>query len=216
MKLFKKVSAILLITIMACMPTMAHQGRTDGSGGHSDNKNKSGLGSYHYHCGGHEAHLHQGGVCPYSSNSTQVTQTNTSNSTKTTNSTNATNTTKTTSSTPTYNEKAINVTLNSQATSITGIAVAGTNLVELKTLCNKLGIAYTYDNTTKTITGTKGDNNFTLTIGSKNATFNGASKTMDVAPITYNGRTYIPVRYVAECVGKTVGYDSNTDTVIIG
>lgn len=45
----------------------AHSGRTDASGGHKDNKNKSGLGSYHYHCGGHPAHLHTGGVCPYSS-----------------------------------------------------------------------------------------------------------------------------------------------------
>lgn len=26
----------------------AHSGRTDSSGGHKDNKNKSGLGSYHY------------------------------------------------------------------------------------------------------------------------------------------------------------------------
>lgn len=47
----------------------AHSGRTDGSGGHRDNKNKSGLGSYHYHCGGHPAHLHDGGVCPYASGS---------------------------------------------------------------------------------------------------------------------------------------------------
>lgn len=44
----------------------AHSGRTDSSGGHRDNKNKSGLGSYHYHCGGHPAHLHTNGVCPYS------------------------------------------------------------------------------------------------------------------------------------------------------
>ncbi|MCG4715607.1 hypothetical protein L0P75_16385, partial [Faecalibacillus intestinalis] len=36
----------------------------DSSGGHRDNKNKSGLGSYHYHCGGHPAHLHTNG-CPY-------------------------------------------------------------------------------------------------------------------------------------------------------
>lgn len=43
----------------------AHSGRTDSSGGHKDNKNKSGLGSYHYHCGGYPAHLHSGGVCPY-------------------------------------------------------------------------------------------------------------------------------------------------------
>ena len=43
----------------------AHSGRTDSSGGHKDNKNKSGLGSYHYHCGGYPAHLHSNGVCPY-------------------------------------------------------------------------------------------------------------------------------------------------------
>ena len=34
----------------------AHSGRTDANGGHHDYKNKSGLGSYHYHCGGHPAH----------------------------------------------------------------------------------------------------------------------------------------------------------------
>lgn len=42
----------------------AHPGRTDANGGHRDNKNKSGLGSYHYHCGNHPAHLHPNGVCP--------------------------------------------------------------------------------------------------------------------------------------------------------
>lgn len=47
----------------------AHSGRTDASGGHRDNKNKSGLGSYHYHCGGNPAHLHNDGVCPYGGNS---------------------------------------------------------------------------------------------------------------------------------------------------
>lgn len=52
----------------------AHSGRTDSSGGHRDNKNKSGLGSYHYHCGGHPAHLHKNGVCPYTSKSSSTTK----------------------------------------------------------------------------------------------------------------------------------------------
>lgn len=47
------------------MEAQAHSGRTDASGGHRDNKNASGLGSYHYHCKGHPAHLHPNGVCPY-------------------------------------------------------------------------------------------------------------------------------------------------------
>lgn len=44
---------------------LAHPGRIDGSGGHRDNKNRSGLGYYHYHCGGYPAHLHKNGICPY-------------------------------------------------------------------------------------------------------------------------------------------------------
>lgn len=56
--------AILLFTLP--ITSFAHSGRTDSSGGHHDYKNKSGLGSYHYHHG-MEAHLHPGGVCPYSS-----------------------------------------------------------------------------------------------------------------------------------------------------
>ncbi|MEY8352130.1 YHYH domain-containing protein [Lachnospiraceae bacterium 54-53] len=47
----------------------AHSGRTDSQGGHHDNKNKSGLGSYHYHHG-YPAHLHPNGVCPYESGNT--------------------------------------------------------------------------------------------------------------------------------------------------
>ena len=44
--------------------TFAHSGRTDSKGGHRDNNNVSGLGSYHYHHG-YPAHLHPNGVCPY-------------------------------------------------------------------------------------------------------------------------------------------------------
>ena len=35
-------------------------------------QNKSGLGSYHYHCGGHPAHLHTNGVCPYDASSSSI------------------------------------------------------------------------------------------------------------------------------------------------
>lgn len=57
----------------------AHSGRTDSSGGHKDNKNKSGLGSYHYHCGGYPAHLHKNRVCPYKKTSTTKSVSSTTN-----------------------------------------------------------------------------------------------------------------------------------------
>lgn len=73
-KFFKKFSiytmSAMLVFSTAPGTIQAHSGRTDASGGHHDNKNVSGLGSYHYHCGGHPAHLHNGGICPYSSSAT--------------------------------------------------------------------------------------------------------------------------------------------------
>ena len=69
MKYIKKEKFLLLImlifTVFIATTTFAHPGRTDSNGGHKDNKNASGLGSYHYHCGGYPAHLHTNGVCPY-------------------------------------------------------------------------------------------------------------------------------------------------------
>lgn len=64
----KKVSLLILVLLIVLSSTVvafAHSGRTDSSGGHRDNKNASGLGSYHYHCGGYPAHLHKSGYCPY-------------------------------------------------------------------------------------------------------------------------------------------------------
>jgi hypothetical protein len=64
------IAAILTIGSMetsysgGVITAQAHSGRTDSQGGHRDNKNVSGLGSYHYHHG-YSAHLHPNGVCPY-------------------------------------------------------------------------------------------------------------------------------------------------------
>lgn len=61
----KKFLIALLVICSLVTTVSAHSGKTDSSGGHKDNKNKSGLGSYHYHCGGYPAHLHTNGYCPY-------------------------------------------------------------------------------------------------------------------------------------------------------
>lgn len=73
------MSSFLLASAITVIPAApftleaeAHSGRTDSNGGHRDNKNKSGLGSYHYHCGGYPAHLHPDGVCPYASAGTKA------------------------------------------------------------------------------------------------------------------------------------------------
>ena len=64
-EMIKRIAAVILLVItllcVLCMPCFAHSGRTDSRGGHR----VSATGDYHYHCGGHPAHQHENGVCPY-------------------------------------------------------------------------------------------------------------------------------------------------------
>lgn len=214
MNLFKKLSIITLTLGVICVPTFAHQGRLDGKGGHNDNKNASGLGSYHYHCRKDlPAHLHENGICPYAdliannlpyNENTTIIQ-----------ATNITVNQAAATTTPTYIEKPINFVIDGQKSVINSINIDGTNLVELKSLCNQLGISVTYDASTKTVTGTKEGTTFKLVIGSKVFTLNGSESTLNVAPISYNGRTMIPARVIAEAIGKTVSFDGTTNTITI-
>lgn len=64
-KITTSIICILLLVLLSAVNAFAHSGRTDKYGGHKDNKNASGLGRYHYHCGGYSAHLHESGYCPY-------------------------------------------------------------------------------------------------------------------------------------------------------
>lgn len=67
-KYIRFLSFLLIFSLSFGIIAFAHGGRTDSSGGHRDNNNVSGLGYYHYHCNGHPPHLHENGICPYSSN----------------------------------------------------------------------------------------------------------------------------------------------------
>ena len=62
----RKWIALLLCLVLLPVTALAHPGDLDTSNGHIDNDNVSGLGSYHYHCGDTEAHLHVWGMCPHS------------------------------------------------------------------------------------------------------------------------------------------------------
>lgn len=68
-KILLTSTLMLIICIVCILNVFAHKGRTDANGGHRDNNNQSGLGSYHFHCGGYPAHLHNNGVCPYKTTS---------------------------------------------------------------------------------------------------------------------------------------------------
>ena len=54
-----------------------------------------------------------------------------------------------------------------------------------------------------------------LTIGSMTGYVNGEARTLDAAPVIRNARTMLPVRFVAENLGATVGWDGATSTVTV-
>lgn len=68
-KLFILITIVLFIASVFVVPVLAHSGKTDSNGGHWDYS----TGTYHYHCGGHPAHQHTGGICPYAGSSIQPT-----------------------------------------------------------------------------------------------------------------------------------------------
>jgi len=77
-----------------------------------------------------------------------------------------------------------------------------------------LGGKATWNETSKTVTATAGNVTVKLTIGSKTATVNGNSVTLDVAPTILNQRTYVPLRFISEAFGKWVSYDKTTGVSI--
>lgn len=71
----KRILSLIAIVLMLFPAyAFAHSGGTDANGGHHDYNNVSGLGDYHYHHG-YGPHLHDGGVCPYETNSSQDSET---------------------------------------------------------------------------------------------------------------------------------------------
>jgi len=54
-----------------------------------------------------------------------------------------------------------------------------------------------------------------LTIGSRQATVGGEPATLDVAPVVKDGVTYLPLRFVADQLGGTTGWDNKAKKVTV-
>lgn len=82
--------------------------------------------------------------------------------------------------------------------------------VPFRRLANMLGIDdehIGYDEATQKVYLKSGDIEIEMYIGSSVVYVNGEMKVLDVPAFTCNDRTYIPVRFVSEMFGRTVGYD---------
>ena len=100
------------------------------------------------------------------------------------------------------------------------IVIDGRTLVPLRTLAVALGVPndeehINWDGEKRQVIVIDEYVSIVLYIDSNVAYVNGEEKTIDVPATLYNGRTYLPARFVAEAFDKEVGWDAATTTVTI-
>ena len=99
-------------------------------------------------------------------------------------------------------------------------------MVPLRAIFEALGAEVDWENDTQTVIATKDDITVTASIGKTKMYINDEVRTMDVAPMLIDGRTLVPVRFVAEafkcdvdwnaeekivCIYETAGYEEVPD-----
>ncbi|MDF2548513.1 MAG: hypothetical protein K0R93_3411 [Anaerosolibacter sp.] len=94
-------------------------------------------------------------------------------------------------------------------------SIQGRTLVPLRTIFEALGAKIDWDDTTKTVTATKGEIKVVLTVGNKQGEINDKAIELEVPGTIINNRTLVPARFVAEALGAKVDWDGTTKTVII-
>jgi len=110
------------------------------------------------------------------------------------------------------------VKLNGQYVTFSGVQPyikSGRTYLPFRTLFELLGANVAWDAKKQTVTATLNGNTIILKIGSKTATKNGGTIKMDVAPLISNGQTVVPLRFAAEGLAVTVGWDNSTNTVTL-
>ena len=80
-------------------------------------------------------------------------------------------------------------------------------LVPLRFISESIGAEVSYDDATRQITVSNGENTIVFTVGSNLYTINGVEKTLDAAPEISDGRTLIPLRALGEALGKHIFWD---------
>lgn len=91
----------------------------------------------------------------------------------------------------------------------------GTTLVPLRAIFEELGMMVSWNAETQTVTAEKGDVYITLTVGQTAAAKNGEEILLNAPPVLQDGRTLVPVRFIAESLGLTVDWDEGQKQVLI-
>lgn len=88
-------------------------------------------------------------------------------------------------------------------------------LVPIRAIAEKLGYSVNWFEESQTVSMQKGSDLVQLSIGSKSLYHNSTNIKIDVAPMIYESRTYLPVRAVTEAMGCKVDWNGSENAVYI-
>ncbi|MEK3686524.1 copper amine oxidase N-terminal domain-containing protein [Paenibacillus sp. FSL R10-2736] len=95
------------------------------------------------------------------------------------------------------------------------VMVNGRTMVPLRAIFEAFNAAIKWDQKTQTVTAVQEDTTVILKIGSKTATINNRSVSLDVPGQNLKGRTMVPTRFVSEALGREVGWNQTTKVVTV-
>ncbi len=88
-------------------------------------------------------------------------------------------------------------------------------MVPVRKIFESLGSKVEWNGAAKTVTGSGGNKNISLTIGSDIAYVNGSKIQLETAPFIQEGTTFVPLRFVSENLGADVQWDGNLRRVTL-
>lgn len=97
----------------------------------------------------------------------------------------------------------------------TPVIVDGRTLVPIRAILEALGGEVSWNADTRQATLSYGEDIIVLTIDSKTAYINDTASELDTAPVIINGRTMLPIRFIAEGFGFEVEWNSTDKTITI-
>lgn len=108
---------------------------------------------------------------------------------------------------------------NIQVGEVAPIIVDGRTFVPFRVLFEAMGATVDYDDASRTVKAERDGLNISFVIGEKSVTIaegeNTTTEQIDAASFIRDGRTLVPVRFAAQALGASVGWDAENRTVLI-
>ena len=100
-------------------------------------------------------------------------------------------------------------------TDVPPLLIENRTMVPVRVITEGLGATVAWNEATNQVTVTDGDKSVVLTIGKADATVNGQPVHLDTPALIQKNRTLVPLRFIGDALGAAVGWQGQTNTVIV-